>query len=93
MAYLMTHFWPGATEDQYRANLAVVHPPGGLPEGQLYHAAGPTEGGILIAAVWDSKESADRFVSETLLPALPVAGGFAGQPEERVAEVVNLQTA
>ena len=93
MAYLMTHFWPGATEDQYRATLAVVHPPGGLPEGQLYHAAGPTEGGILIAAVWDSKESADRFVNETLMPAMPVEGGVSGQPEERVAEVINLQTA
>ena len=92
MAYLMTHFWPGGTEDQYRASLAVAHPPGGLPEGQLYHAAGPTDGGVLIAAVWDSKESADRFMSETLLPAMPVEGGFAGQPEERGAEVMNLQT-
>ncbi len=92
MAYLMTHFWPGGTEDQYRASLAVAHPSGGLPEGQLYHAAGPTDGGVLIAAVWDSKESADRFMSETLLPAMPVEGGFAGQPEERVAEVMNLQT-
>jgi hypothetical protein len=93
MAYLMTHFWPGATEDQYRATLAAVHPAGGLPEGQLYHVAGPTEGGILIAAVWDSKESADRFMSETLLPAMPVDGGVSGQPEQRVAEVTNLQTA
>lgn len=93
MAYLMTHFWPGATAEQYRTNLAVVHPAGGLPDGQLYHAAGPTEGGILIAAVWDSKESADRFLSEVLIPSMPVEGGFTGQPEERVAEVTNLQTA
>jgi hypothetical protein len=93
MAYLMTHFWPGATEEQYRTTLAAVHPAGGLPEGQLYHAAGPTAGGILIAAVWDSKESADRFVNEVLMPAMPVEGGVSGQPEERVAEVTNLQTA
>ena len=85
MAYLMSHFWPGATEEQYRASVAVVHPEGGLPDGQIYHAAGPTEGGILIAAVWDSKESADRFVNEVLLPSMPVEGGFTGQPEERVA--------
>ena len=63
MAYLLTHFWPGGTEEQYRATLAVVHPPNGLPDGQIYHAAGPTEGGFLIAAVWDSKQSSDRFVS------------------------------
>lgn len=90
MTYVMTHFWPGATEDQYRATVEVVHPPGGLPEGQQYHAAGPTEGGILIVAVWDSKESADRFMSETLMPAMPVEGGVTGQPEERAAETFNV---
>ena len=93
MTYLMTHFWPGATEDQYQATVGAVHPPGGLPDGQLYHAAGPTDGGILILAVWDSKESADRFVSETLMPAMPVDGGVAGEPEERCAEAFNVQTA
>jgi hypothetical protein len=93
MAYLLTHFWPGATDEQYRATIAVVHPPDGLPDGQAYHAAGPTEGGMLIAAVWDSKEAADRFVSEVLLASMPVDGGFTGQPEERAAEVSNLETA
>jgi hypothetical protein len=93
MAYLLTHFWPGATEEQYRATVAAVHPEGGLPDGQVYHAAGPTEGGILVVAVWDSKESADRFVSEVLLPSMPVEGGFSGQPDARVAEVMNLKTA
>ena len=93
MAYLMTHFWPGGTEEQYRASVAVVHPGGALPAGQLSHAAGPAEGGFLISVVWDTKESADRFMNEVLLPSMPVDGGFAGGPEERVAEVVNLQTA
>ena len=92
MAYLMTHFWPGGTEDQYHAMLPVVHPDG-LPAGQVYHAAGPTEGGFLIAAVWDSKESADRFLRDTLMASMPVEGGFEGRPEERVAEAVNVQTA
>lgn len=90
MTYLMTHFWPGATEDQYRATVEAVHPPDGLPKGQLYHAAGPTEGGILIVATWDSKESADRFTNETLMPAMPVEGGVAGHPEERAAEAINV---
>lgn len=92
MSYLMTHFWPGATEEQYRATVAAVHPANGLPIGQTQHLAGPTEGGFLIAAVWDSKENAERFVHDVLLPAMPVAGGFEGQPEERVAEVSNFQT-
>jgi hypothetical protein len=89
MAYLLTHFWPGATVDEYEATIAAVHPPGGLPEGQTYHAAGPTEGGILIAAVWESKEQSDRFVQDTLLPSMPVEGGFTGQPEERAAEIAS----
>jgi len=93
MAYLMTHFWPGGTEDQYSATIAAVHPADGLPEGQTYHAAGPTEGGFLIAAVWDSKEHSDRFVSEVLMPSMPVEGGFSGQPEERLAEVIHLEPA
>ena len=93
MAYLMTHFWPGGTEDQYSATIAAVHPADGLPEGQTYHAAGPTEGGFLIAAVWDSKEHSDRFVSEVLMPSMPVDGGFSGQPEERLAEVIHLEPA
>ena len=93
MAFLLTHFWPGGTEAQYRRMIAVVHPPDGLPEGQLHHAAGETEGGYLIAVVWDSKEHSETFVSEVLLPSLPVEGGFEGQPEERGAEVSNLETA
>jgi hypothetical protein len=90
MAFLLTHFWPGGTEEQYRTSLAAVHPPSGLPAGQTYHAAGPTEGGYLIAAVWDSKESADRFLHDVLLPSMPISGGLEGPPEERTAEVSNL---
>lgn len=29
MAYLMTHFWPGGTDEQYRTMIATVHPPDG----------------------------------------------------------------
>ena len=56
MAVLMTHRWPGGTEAQYRATIATVHPPDGLPEGQLSHTAGVAEGGYLIAVVWGAKE-------------------------------------
>jgi hypothetical protein len=93
MSYLMTHFWPGGTEAEYRKNIGAVHPGDGLPEGQRFHAAGPTDGGFLIAAIWDSKEHADRFVQEVLLPKMPLDGGLAGPPEERTAEIVNQQTA
>ena len=93
MTYLLTHFWPGGTMEQYRKTVAAVHPPDGLPAGQVYHAAGETQGGVLIAAVWNSKEDSDRFVSETLLAKLPIDGGLVGPPEERGADVANLETA
>jgi hypothetical protein len=93
MAYLIMHFWPGGTQDQYDATVAVVHPPNGLPEGQIHHAAGPTEGGMLISSLWESKEQADRFVADTLMGSAPIEGGFSGGPEERAAEVSNLLTA
>jgi len=93
VAYLITHFWPGGTEQQYRATIAGAHPAEGLPDGQKYHAAGPTEGGILVAAVWDSKADFDRFVSEKLMGGPPIEGGLEGPPEERAAEIVNLEQA
>ncbi|MDH3226326.1 MAG: hypothetical protein OEM67_04465 [Thermoleophilia bacterium] len=94
MAYMITHFYEGGTAGQYEATLNAAHPPGGLPVGQEYHAAGPCEGGWLVVAVWDSKASCDRFIREVLMPTLPsVEGGFAGPPQERTAEVANLLTA
>jgi hypothetical protein len=94
MAFLISHYYEGGTADQYEAVVKAVHPPDGLPAGQVYHAAGPTDDGWLIVAVWDSKATFDRFLADTLMPTLPkVAGGFAGPPQERSAEVANLVTA
>ena len=92
MTYILAHFWPGATEEQYRAEIASVHPEAGhgLPKGQLYHAAGQAEGGVLIVAVWDCKVSSDRFVAEVLMPHVPEPGGLSGEPVERSAECFNL---
>jgi hypothetical protein len=91
MAYLLTNFWPGGTEAQYRATVEAVHPAGGLPEGQTYHAAGPSEGGYLVAAVWESKEACDRFIADVLTPAAGgIEGGLVGPPEARMCEISNL---
>ena len=89
MSYLQVHFWPGGTEEQYGAMIKKLHPATGLPDGQRSHTSGPSEGGYLISVVWDSKEQSEAFMRNTLLPALPVKAGFAGHPEERVAEVAH----
>jgi len=46
MAYGVVHFFPGGTKENYEASIAAVHPSdGGLPEGQISHAAGASDGG------------------------------------------------
>ena len=62
MAYGIVHQFPGGTQEQYEASIAVVHPSdGSLPEGQLLHVAGPSADGWTIVAVHDSQESWERF--------------------------------
>jgi hypothetical protein len=39
--------------------------------------------------VYESKEACERFVQETLMPLMPLAGGLVGPPEQRGAEIVN----
>ncbi|MSO41234.1 MAG: hypothetical protein EXQ70_04960 [Solirubrobacterales bacterium] len=89
MAYLVTHKFKGGTKEQYEAATAVVHPPEGLPEGQLHHFAGPTSDGWMVVALHDSKNSWERFRDEKLLPGLQEVGdkGLPGPPEETTFEV------
>lgn len=96
MSYGIVHFFPGATEAQYRASIAAVHPDGGktLPPGQTFHAAGPSEGGWTIVAVHESQADWEHFRDTTLLPAMQagIPGGFEAPPEERTFETANVQT-
>lgn len=65
MAYGVVHQFPGATKEQYEASIAAVHPSdGSLPEGQIFHVAGPSADGWTIVAVHDSQESWERFRNE-----------------------------
>jgi hypothetical protein len=93
MAYGIIHHFPGGTREQYEASLAAVHPgPGQLPEGQIFHAAGPSAGGWTIVAVHDSQASWERFRDQTLLPNFQagVPGGFETPPEETAIDVYKL---
>ncbi|MEZ5356139.1 MAG: hypothetical protein R2762_26180 [Bryobacteraceae bacterium] len=94
MAYAIVHHFPGGTKAQYEAALAAVHPARDtLPEGQIFHAAGESEGGFTIVAIHSSRESWEQFRDNVLMPAMQrgVEGGFTGPPEERSFEVFNLQ--
>jgi hypothetical protein len=90
MAYGVVHHFAGGTREQYEASIGAVHPGEGLlPEGQVFHAAGPSAGGWTIIAVHDSRESWERFRDGILLPRMQqgIEGGFATPPEETTFEV------
>jgi len=94
MAYGIAHFFPGGTKEQYEAVIAAVHPDRKtLPEGQVYHASGPSAGGWTVIAIHDSKASWERFRDDILMPRLKegIAGGFTEPPQEQAFEVYNLQ--
>ncbi len=95
MLYGVVHFFAGGTKEQYEASLAAVHPDRNtLPPGQVYHAAGPSDGGWTVVAIHDSKESWERFRDDVLMPRLQqgVEGGFAAPPDQRTFEVYNQQS-
>jgi hypothetical protein len=90
MPYGVIHFFPGGTKEQYDASIAGVHPSATeLPEGQIFHAAGPSEGGWTIMAVHDTQESWERFRDDILLPTMQagIEGGFTSEPN---ATEINL---
>jgi hypothetical protein len=96
MAYGVVHKFAGGTKEQYDASIAAVHPSGGgLPEGQRFHAAGPSAGGWTIVAIHDSQQSWERFRDDILMPrmAAGIAGGFTVPPEETTFTVDTEVTA
>ena len=95
MAYGIVHHFPGGTKEQYEASLAAVHPSRDtLPDGQIFHAGGPSDGGWTIVAIHESKESWERFRDGILMPKMQagIEGGFPTPPEESAFEVYNQQS-
>jgi len=89
MAYGVVHQFAGGTKEQYEASIAAVHPSGGLPEGQLFHAAGPSAGGWTIVAIHESQENWEQFRDGVLMPRMAegIEGGFTAPPQEATFEV------
>jgi hypothetical protein len=92
MAYAVIHHFSGGTKAQYDASVAAVHPSdGSLPAGQIYHAAGATEGGWTIVAIHDSQASWETFRDGTLMPKMQagIEGGFTSPPTETTFEATT----
>ena len=94
-AFAIVHHFPGGTKAQYEASIAAVHPSRRrLPKGQIFHAAGRSDGGWTIVAIHDSKATWTRFRDKVLMPRFKkgIQGGFKTPPEETAIAVYNLQT-
>jgi hypothetical protein len=92
MAYGISHFFPGGSKSQYEAIMAALNGKlGGIPKGQIFHAAEPAPGGWQIVGIQESKESWDRFVKEHLIPAVSkgIPGGFTSPPTETTWDVTH----
>ena len=93
VAFAIVHHFPGGTKEQYEASIAAVHPgEGRLPDGQTFHAAGPSPGGWTIFALFESKGAYERFRDNVLTPKMQqgIAGGLAGPPQETGIDVYKL---
>jgi hypothetical protein len=85
MAYVISHFFPGGTREQYEAAMIALNGRLGLmPQGQILHVAGPVPGGWQVTAVQDSKASWDAFMENRFVPVMSrgVPGGFTAAPTE-----------
>ena len=87
----IVHRYASGTKQQYDNTVAVVHPDGGksLPQGQTYHAAGPTDdGGWVVVAMWESQAAFEKFRDDILAPALGrLTDGLPGPPEATLFDV------
>ena len=93
MAFAVVHHFAGGTKEQYEASIAAVHPgKDKLPDGQVFHAAGPSAGGWTIIAVHESKESWERFRDDILMPRMQqgIEGGFQAPPQETAIDLYKV---
>ena len=89
MAFGIVHHFPGGTRENYEASIAAVHPAHGLPDGQVFHAAGASPGGWTIMAVHESRQSWEKFRDGILRPRMQagIEGGFPTPPQETEIDI------
>jgi hypothetical protein len=74
--------------EKVRAELALEAPAGGI-----FHCAGPSpNGGWRVIEVWETREDADRFRNERLLPAFEAVGAPRPSVQPEVWELHNVMT-
>ena len=64
----------GATAEMFDQVNALIDPDSNPPEGLLFHASGPMEGGYGAIDFWESRAHFDRFSQERIGPAMAQLG-------------------
>ena len=86
--YMVSNFWPGATLEQFQAELAELEGKS-QPETQLMRSVAEVEGGLLIVSLWKGKSEYESWAESTLMPQIDIPGGMEGRPTQRVGPVVE----
>lgn len=73
----------GGTQQQYDAMHGHMGIDANPPDGSIFHAAGPVEGGWGVIDFWESREAFDRFAGSRLQRAIEELGdrAFPGPPD------------
>ncbi len=74
MAIGLSIRFENGTAEQYEAVNARANVEAEPPEGLIFHAAGPIDGGWGIIDFWESRAQFDSFQESRLGPALAAAG-------------------
>jgi hypothetical protein len=91
MAWGRLVYYPGGTEDQYRAVTDEIGEAHVNAPGRSYFAAGPAEGGWAMLMVWESQEDFQRWAAEHVGPAHQRAGARGWQSSPRTTDFTPLQ--
>lgn len=63
MAIVVMQDFPGGTQEQYDRVTEQLNLGGHSPQGNLYHVAGPVEGGLRVVDVWESQDALNAFMA------------------------------
>ncbi|HWF72698.1 MAG TPA: hypothetical protein VG186_05095 [Solirubrobacteraceae bacterium] len=66
--------FPGVTQEEFDKVNAIVDPASDPPEGILFHASGPIDGGWGVIDFWESRAAFDAFQEERIQPAVASSG-------------------
>jgi hypothetical protein len=72
----------GVDAEQFDVVERSVDPDGNPPDGLIFHASGPIDGGWGVIDFWESREQFDRFAEERIGRAV-AAAGVSAQPDIR----------